>query len=583
MIGGIFTNGPLYWLRAPKSIVDSHNDEYLVAFTRLGVSVCCLAVNIHAHNNALLKLCVVLSFSYLVYSLCIVLMLHFFFRTTALVQIVIHCVDIVLVLHMAILFRWPAMSLFLFLFVLAGAAIRWGFWETQLTAGAFLILLIPGSLLYHLDLSPLWHQTSPLELFPELLLCLGVLLSLGLLAEASAASSQRSWTDALLASIPTDCGFERALRNVWAKRFELFGFTQVLIVSDEHERNRAFLFRINNSLQTLESTELDPSQRSAYFFPTPAPSWRVARDRQPISPRLRCLGIDRGKKKKTSCELPDSFMSAHPFGLMLAVAMEFQNTSLRVYGIDPLPYVGGTAGLRFLDGSVRRSAPLLYGLSVIDRMKREADAAAAGRVARELHDGIIQSLSAINLQLEDLRRQASSFLPESYDPLARVQQSVQREIGEMRHLTERLHSFEVDSECLLNYLADIAFKFECECGIRAKFVSEVDEVQLHPRVCGELARIAQEALVNVRKHAKATEVLIRLSRRDGALVLGVIDNGRGFGFSGRRSHQQLQLSGQGPVVIMERSLEINGEVSIESSAGHGSCLEITFPHGIVVA
>jgi len=162
------------------------------------------------------------------------------------------------------------------------------------------------------------------------------------------------------------------------------------------------------------------------------------------------------------------------------------------------------------------------------------------------------------------------------DPLSRIQESMRKEIAELRDFTQHLRSLELDSGRLLGYLSGIATRFEVEHGIRTRFVAEVEEVDLRPGVCAEVARIAQEALVNVGKHSNATEALVRLGRRNGNWVLGIMDNGRGFGFSGRLSHRELLASGKGPSVIMERAHEINGEVSIESYETGGCCLEVVF-------
>jgi len=98
-----------------------------------------------------------------------------------------------------------------------------------------------------------------------------------------------------------------------------------------------------------------------------------------------------------------------------------------------------------------------------------------------------------------------------------------------------------------------------------------------PRVCRELARIVQEALVNVRKHSGARESLVRLSEDNSHWQMTVEDNGKGFPFTGRRSHRELEEAGKGPTVILERLRLIEGELTIESNPGRGARLEIRAP------
>jgi signal transduction histidine kinase len=129
----------------------------------------------------------------------------------------------------------------------------------------------------------------------------------------------------------------------------------------------------------------------------------------------------------------------------------------------------------------------------------------------------------------------------------------------------------------LRFLADTVERFQRETGITARFVSEAAEIDLPPRLCRELARIVQEGLVNIRKHSGATRALVRLARKDERWTLTVEDDGRGFPFSGRFSHAELEAVGKGPLVIKERVRLIEGELTIESNPGRGSRLEISVP------
>ena len=146
----------------------------------------------------------------------------------------------------------------------------------------------------------------------------------------------------------------------------------------------------------------------------------------------------------------------------------------------------------------------------------------------------------------------------------------------MRELMQHMKPVELEPQYLLDHMADVVDRFRRETSISARFVSDLQDVPLSRRTCRELVRILQEALVNIRKHGEASQVLVRLGRRNGDWVLNIVDNGRGFGFSGRLSHEELQASGKGPAVIMERARGIRGKVSVESGEGVGSLVEVTF-------
>ena len=114
----------------------------------------------------------------------------------------------------------------------------------------------------------------------------------------------------------------------------------------------------------------------------------------------------------------------------------------------------------------------------------------------------------------------------------RIQGLLREEVLKLRELMQQMKSLEVDSSNFVRFLADTVERFQRETGIGARFVSEVEQPHMPPSVCRELARIVQEGLVNVRKHSKATESLVRFSENGTHWMLPIEDNGKGFPFSG---------------------------------------------------
>ena len=196
-------------------------------------------------------------------------------------------------------------------------------------------------------------------------------------------------------------------------------------------------------------------------------------------------------------------------------------------------------------------------------------------VARELHDGAIQSLIGLEVQVDVLRRQASEA--PLADELGRIQRMLRQEVLNLRELMRQMKPLDLDPRQLPDFLAESVDKFRRETGIAASFVSDLRDISLSPRICTELARIAQEALVNVRKHSGAANVILRLSRDEGGVRLVIDDDGRGFDFSGRLAQAELDAARKGPVIIKERVRSIGGRLAIESTPGRGARLEIAIP------
>lgn len=577
MVRSIFARGPLYWLRAPKDSADVRLDERILVIVRLLLSACCLGAVVYAGSAPSLK---VLALLYLFYSLLIILMLRIHPHLSPQVHLGIHCADILWATPLMILGPWPELLFAVFIFLMGSAALRWGFWEVLLTAGAFCVTMPLGSSVLgaHIPQLPHYGSISGLTsagLFLAVIVCLS-----GLLAEASAVRFEKSFMASALEDIRLETGLDEGLHIICTHALQLYHPAQVLLVLNDRNSNQCRLYRLSRLQKAIQSSMLDSSQQKQYFFPAPAEFWRVAVGHSHSKIRFKCFLLKEGKikKEKGRCGLPDSFLTAHPFSLMLAASHVYESGwSVRIYMLNPNRFVAGRAGLRFMERSLHKLAPVIHDAFLVQRLTSRAKAAASSRLARELHDGVIQSLSYIHLKLDELRLQAAPVAQETYDRIGHIQESIRKEISGLRDLTQQLRSVEIDSGRLLGFLSGMAMKFQCEHGITTRFFSKVEEVPLKPRVCEELARIVQEALANIRKHSGADEAHIYLDRRNGHWMLRITDNGCGFGFSGRRSDEELQVSRKGPSILMERAHAIGGSVAIQSNEGDGTCLEVTFP------
>lgn len=199
------------------------------------------------------------------------------------------------------------------------------------------------------------------------------------------------------------------------------------------------------------------------------------------------------------------------------------------------------------------------------------------RFARELHDGAVQSLIAMEMQVDVLRRHSAREALPVTEELGRIQGLLREEVLKLRELMQQMKSMDVDARKILGFIRDTVDRFQRETGISAQFLSELKEPKIPQQVCRELVRIVQEALVNVRKHSKARQVLVRLGVRNDRWTLVIEDDGSGFPFEGRLSQQEMESLGKGPTIIGERVRLMEGELTIESNPGQGSRLEVTVP------
>jgi signal transduction histidine kinase len=249
----------------------------------------------------------------------------------------------------------------------------------------------------------------------------------------------------------------------------------------------------------------------------------------------------------------------------------------RIFLFDPRRTTDRVEELRFLQELIRHVGPAVYNVYLLRKLRTRAGAVERSRVARELHDGAVQSLIAMEMQVDVTRRQTAGESERVSAELERIQGLLREEVLKLRELMQEMKSIDVDARKLPNFVKDTVDRFRRETGIDAHFVVDIEPSGVSPRVCREVVRIVQEALVNVRKHSRAKQVLVRLFSHGDQWKLTVEDDGRGFDFSGRLSQAQLEEAHKGPVVIRERVRLIEGQLTIESTPGQGSRLEVTIP------
>jgi len=265
---------------------------------------------------------------------------------------------------------------------------------------------------------------------------------------------------------------------------------------------------------------------------------------------------------------------------MLATSFSLEGKWLgRLTVYSPRRGWNSRTGLRFLETLVREVGPAVYNKYLVARIRSLAQTRERGRLAQELHDGIIQSLIGLEMQIDVLRHNpaVSSDPGRLLEELNRLQMLLHNEIAGVREEMQRIKPLEVEPGRLLEYIAGMVDKFRREQSISASFIAKPQEITLPPRVCTELVRIVQEALANVRKHSGARKVLVRFNRENGRYRLCVEDDGRGFSPVEPLSSTEFEASSIYPLVVTERVRAIGGELVVESTRGSGVRLEILLP------
>jgi signal transduction histidine kinase len=239
---------------------------------------------------------------------------------------------------------------------------------------------------------------------------------------------------------------------------------------------------------------------------------------------------------------------------------------------------------RLVDGIVREAVADINRYFSRQRVEKAATYDERGRLARELHDGVLQSLTAATLQLDAIGRliasdpgAAQARLQAVRDLLSEQQQELRQWIDFLRFARApasgptRVPASEVSTA-----LDKMRSRAAWQHGLEVDLCVTGEGV---PRALGEqIYRLVQEGLTNIGRHARARVAGVHVRLAFDRVTIVMFDDGIGFPFRGRFMLQDLVARRIGPVSMRERVASLGGELILTSSAS-GARLEISLPVG----
>jgi two-component system sensor histidine kinase UhpB len=215
--------------------------------------------------------------------------------------------------------------------------------------------------------------------------------------------------------------------------------------------------------------------------------------------------------------------------------------------------------------------------AMLDRLEHEradsgrralrAQEAERARVARELHDEVGQLLTGVVLQLEGL---GATVTPPRRRDVAAIQDAVREGVESVREIAQGLRPPALDEFGLRASLVALAVGLGEQSGVRVLHHIDADLPALERETELAVYRVAQEAMTNIVRHAEAQNVELALERRNGAVVLTVRDDGRGFDTRHLRS-------ATGVAGMRERALLVGGSLAISGSPWKGTEVRLQVP------
>jgi len=222
----------------------------------------------------------------------------------------------------------------------------------------------------------------------------------------------------------------------------------------------------------------------------------------------------------------------------------------------------------------------LHRLSVELRGVQESE---RGRIARELHDGVAQTLSGVLLHL-DLLNGTIKNLPQAKELVGEIKNMVTLACTDVQDLVWKLRPAMLDDLGLADAIRGLVANVTRSTQLEILLDFSENLPVLSPAVETALYRIVQEALSNVVQHAYATQATVRFEIAEGLLFLTVADNGRGLNPAAPSSQALSKIAGTtvgrrgiGLWSMQERAEEVGGTFSLRSTPGQGLIILVTVP------
>jgi signal transduction histidine kinase len=463
---------------------------------------------------------------------------------------------------------------FLYLFVALASGIRWGTRRSVMLAGIVTLALLVRTAMN----GPLvWDQmVSWIALSTGTFAAGAGIAFLG--SRQRRHATEQEFLAQITGQLEVDRGMAESLRLVLGELVRAFDCEEAVLAYRDTDIERIFVWKLRAGDDSRLTPENLPVNRSDGFLldqPDASVCWNQ------LEGAGDGFGWNRkdGKRLKDLPRLPGPMRQELGWRSVLGVTLDL--------GGHPVGRVMlGNARRRFLpqdlqwlERIVRHLGQPLQNLFLLRHIRAHAIEADRSRISREIHDGILQTLLSVDIQLDVLRRKVPTDPDQAAGGLSSLQQTVRNETDELRRMVTDMRPLKVQSADLVDLMRGFAERFRNESSLALDLLIDAAELQIPDRICRDLFQIYRESLHNVKKHAHASHVVVKLWQNESEVVLVVDDNGEGFSFAGRFTGDELDRLRLGPISIKERTRSVGGVLTVESTPGHGARLTIEVPLG----
>ena len=313
-------------------------------------------------------------------------------------------------------------------------------------------------------------------------------------------------------------GIRGLLETTFDELSAVVGSHVMVIAARDRRRGETFAWQVRRTSAdaAIAVITLAECKESEFLFVPAEEIWRL----QIADGRIAARTVIDGNGADDVADPGAAIMSMSPRSLVAMTVALWDRWDATVICLDPDPATS-TTELRLAREIVRElRAPALNAFD-LSRMRNRVASAQRAKLARDLHDGILQSLIGLELKTHALRERIVQKDPDTAAGLGQIQRALRKEATEARRLMQDLRAGVVEPHQLAEAMSAAVMKFQHDTGVTTTFEANDTQSAVSVRVSAELTRILQEALSNVRRHSRARTVAVQLGHSNGACSLTI--------------------------------------------------------------
>ncbi len=374
-------------------------------------------------------------------------------------------------------------------------------------------------------------------------------------------------------------GIDRTIKSILESLRAFYDADACLLIipGTENDGSLYQLYRVARGTHPPETLPREIKGEAAGLFLLPAPDQAVIYRRNGQAQTLQ-FDLKTREIAAGSPTTDDRVASVLEAGSYLSVPIHYQNQPRgRMYIIGG-PHRFASSDLDFVVQLMDHVAPVMENIRLVDRLASDAAEQERRRLARDIHDSVIQPYLGLQFGVAAVRKKLEDGNPTALKDVNELLELTTHELAELRRYVGGLRAGEERRDILMPAIERFAARFAAVTGIKVD-VKARGKIEVNDRLAAELFQIVTEGLSNIRRHAFSSEARLEIFYHDGMLVLQIKNRRSRIGGNftpGHDGSSDVNVSFN-PRSISERAALLGGETKVSVDKNNYTVVSVRIP------